>query len=363
MKNILYLVLCIVLFTGESICAQGKDTWTAIWNKDSTLVGYKNKAGVTKIEPKFTPFFSANKFDHIIAVTEETEGKWNSYYLTKKGKIVGRDSLHVFDNGYDCESEGFIRFRDPKTDKTGLFNQEGTIVVPAEYNELTRVNNGMVIALKGAEKKIMDGGEHYSYVGGEELLIDTQNHVLVAPFSYDTNINFFSVERSKAPSVDKIRDSFLGKDGSYYSFINFEKEFKEWFTNDLIVSLTDQKLIAASVDTITWESKDGWAKTNRKKLITDNFKLLKKAFSEVINPKCDYFITSDGLNPFMFEDPEYETYFNNCNEAKQWQYPTMSIIVNHPNKKNNSQNNYTFLRTENGYKLITVTIRDEKIKG
>ncbi|MEI9958494.1 MAG: WG repeat-containing protein [Ferruginibacter sp.] len=35
----------------------------------------------------------------------------------------------------------------------GLFNKNGDIVVPAEYNDITRVRNGMIIALKGAEKK------------------------------------------------------------------------------------------------------------------------------------------------------------------------------------------------------------------
>jgi len=135
--------------------AQNNEPWTAFWNKDTTLVGFKDKNGVVKIEPKFvinmTP---AHKFDDIIVVAEEVNGEWKSYYLIKSGRIIGRDSLYMFDNVCDCESEGFIRFRDHKTDKVGVFNKKGDVIIPAEYNEMTRVTNGLIIALKGAEKNI-----------------------------------------------------------------------------------------------------------------------------------------------------------------------------------------------------------------
>ena len=75
-------------------------------------MGFKNQNGITKIEPKFMGMNLASKFDDIIAVTEDVNGKWCSYYLTKSGKIAGHDSLFYFDNSCDCETDGFIRFRD-----------------------------------------------------------------------------------------------------------------------------------------------------------------------------------------------------------------------------------------------------------
>ncbi|WHT39712.1 hypothetical protein QNH98_03240 [Myroides sp. mNGS23_01] len=89
-----------------------------------------------------------------MAVSEEVGESWKNYYLTKEGRSVGVDSLYIFDNGSDCESEGFIRFRDSKTDQAGMFNSKGDIAIPAVYNDLTRVRNGMIIGLKGAEKNI-----------------------------------------------------------------------------------------------------------------------------------------------------------------------------------------------------------------
>ena len=363
----LYILTFLTTISSLTMLGQSNDTWTSFWNKDTTLIGYKDKNGVVKIEPKFIGFTSASKFDNIIAASEETNGKWSSYYLTKSGKIIGRDSLHIFDNGSDCESEGFIRFRDSKTDKVGMFDRTGEIVIPAIYNGLTRVRNGMIIGLKGAEKKYWDkhkesGCNHFSWTGGEEVLIDTMNNILVENFKSDKSLNFFSLEKTISPHSDTTRKSFLAKDGSYISFVEFENEFRQWITKELLNNLTVERLISISYDTITWESTNGWAKTNKQKLIPDNFIILKNGLLEILQPKTDYFISSDGLNPYMYEGSEFEKYYNNCGESKDWIYPTMSIIISHSNKKDFTQNHYEFLRTDNGYKLISLTIRNEKMK-
>jgi hypothetical protein len=367
MKIKLYILTFLTTISSLSLLGQSNDSWTSFWNKDTTLIGYKDKNGVVKIEPKFTGVTSAHTFDNVIAVSEESNGKWNSYYLTKSGKIIGRDSLHLFDNGSDCESEGFIRFRDSKTVKAGMFDRTGRIVVPAIYNDLTRVRNGMIIGLKGAEKKYWDkdkhsGCDHYSWTGGQEVLIDTANNVLAENVEYNNSLNFFTLEKTQAPHSDTTRKSFLATDGSYYSFSDFEKEFRQWITKELLSNLTADRLIAISYDTITWESEDGWAKTNKEKLIKDNFTILKNGLSEILQPKTDYFISSDGLNPFMYEGAAFEKYYNNCGESKDWIYPTMSIVISHKDKKNFTQNHYEFLRTDDEYKLISLTIRNAKMK-
>ena len=344
------------------IVGQNDGIWTSFWNNDMTLIGYKDKNGIVKIEPRFGTFTIANKFDNIIAVAEYINEKWNSYYLTKSGKIVGRDSMHIFDNGFDCESEGFIRFRDGKTDKAGMFNRNGSIVIPADYNDLTRVRNGMIIALKGAKRKYWDKSrEQWSWVGGQTVLIDTLNNVLIGNFTYDSYLNFFSLEKTENPHLDTIRKSFLAMDGTYYSFIDFEKEFKQWLANDLFFNLTIETLTNASYDTITWSSAEkNWTKSSRQQFIIDNFEVLKSGLFEIQAPDSEYSISVDGLHSFMCERVEFEKYFDNCGNAKEWIFPVMNVIKR--SKKNSTQNWYEFLRTDNGYKLISVTIRDKKIK-
>jgi len=263
-----WFIVCLVTCFNSTVVAQHNDTWTAFWAKDSIHIGYKDSRGMVQIEPKFMGYSSANKFDNIIAVSEETDEGWKNYYLTKEGKEVGLGQLHIYDNGVDCESEGFIRFRDPETDQTGLFNSKGDIVIPAIYNDLTRVRNGMVVALKGAEKKYWNHGNHagcnhFSWSGGEEVLLDTANQVLIENFAYDNGINLYSLEKSNTPSLDPLRKEFVGTDGLTYSFVDFETEFRQWLTDDLFVNLTEEKLIQASYHTLTWESATGWSTTHK----------------------------------------------------------------------------------------------------
>jgi len=356
MKN--WILIFLLLTTTLSLFGQNDETWISFWNSDTTLVGYKDKNGIIKIEPKFELFSIAGKFDDIIAVMEEIDDKYVSYYLTKTGKVVGKDSMHIFDNGFDCESEGFIRFRDRKTDKAGMLNRDGYIVIPAEYSDLTRVRNGMIIALKDAKRKYLDEyKEHWKWVGGKEMLIDTLNNVLIDSFPYTIDLNFFSIEKTETPHLETIRENFLAKDGRYFSFINFEKEFKHWLFDSLLVNLTKEKLINASYNTITWWS-NGWTKTNSEDFVTNNFETLNKELLRILNSDCSIGNSILGLNPYIYEEVEFEKYYNNCGESKNCIYPLMEVIVSNKDKKNFSQNHYDFLRTDNGYKLISVTIRE-----
>ena len=67
----LYILTLLTTISSLTLLGQSNDTWTSFWNKDTTLVGYKDINGVVKIEPKFTGFTSAGKFENIIAVTED----------------------------------------------------------------------------------------------------------------------------------------------------------------------------------------------------------------------------------------------------------------------------------------------------
>lgn len=352
---------------GNFSYSQQTDYWTVFWDKKEENFGFKDQNGKVIIQPKFGFMSFVKRLDYVFIASEIKDEKVDLYYLTKSGKSFGRDSVYFWDNTPDCESEGFIRFRDRKTEKVGMFNRNGEVVIPAIYNELSQVKNGLIFALIDAKKKFWEeydhsGCNHFSWTDGHEVLIDTTNNILVENFKYDNSLNFFTLDKTKIPHSDTTRKSFLAIDGSYYSFIDFEKEFKQWITKELQNDLTIERLISISYDFITWETQNGWGKSSKERLIEDNFTILKNGLLEILEPNTDYFISSDGLNPFMFEGTEFEKYFNNCGESKNWIYPTMSIIISHGDKKNFTQNHYEFLRTDNGYKLICLTIRNEKMK-
>lgn len=343
---------------------QSNDTWNAFWNKDTTLIGYKDKNGTIKIKPKFqTGFTIANKFDNIIAVAEDVRKSSKYYYLTKSGRIIGRDSIHFFDNGADCENEGFIRFRDSKTDRVGLFNRNGDIVIPAQYNEVTRVRNGMMIALKGATKKYWAGGEHYSWAGGKEILIDTANNTLVDSFKYSGNLNYFSLLISTQPNPDTIRQNFKTTGRKYFSFMNFDKEFSAWLNTLLLTDLTKDILLNAAYKEVTyWKEPGGWRTEAKNNFFDRNYELIKAKLLQLRSTGCDYSIFDEGLNPYIYGSAEYKEYFNNCGESRDWVYPVKNIVISYGDNKNIVQDHIEFLRTDDGYKLISVAISKGEIK-
>lgn len=326
-------------------------------------MGFKDKNGIVKIEPKFTGLTNAGKFENIIVVTEEINGNWYSYYLTKTGRIVGRDSLQIFDNTADCENEGFIRFHDRKTDKTGMFNKNGDVTIPADYNALSRVRNGMMMALTNAKKKQM--GEHYSWVGGRNILIDTNNNILIDDFQYDENVNFYSVLISAQPNADTIRQNFKGVNGQYYSFVDYDKEFRSWLKSSLLDHFTKTNLLTCSYNEIYyWKEPAGWTGEEKNRFIDRNFEIIKKKLLALNSKECDYHIFDEGLNPFIydFESDEFKNYFNNCGQSKDWIYPVKNIVISYKDNKNLIQDHFEFLRTGNGYKLISISIKKGKLR-
>lgn len=200
--------------------------------------------------------------------------------------------------------------------------------------------------------------------GTEELLIDTLNHVLIDSFPLNNDLDFFSIQKTKIPSADSSRKYFLARGGSFYSFVSFEKSFKQWLAKELLANPTKQELINASMDTLTvWNSSDRtWEKRDRKQFINNNFEIIKTGLIEIFNPNCEYFIVKEGLNPFIYNGVTYEKYFDNCGNPKDWKYPVMDIVVSHKSGKSTTQNHYEFLRTEKGYRLISVTVRNAEIK-
>src|SRR5690606_40553924 len=130
----------------------------------------------------------------------------------------------------DCESEGFIRFYDQANDLVGLLNAEGEIQIPATYNGLGRVKNGMIPALKGAQRKRDSPDDEHSYfVGGKSMLIDTNNQVLIEDFPYNDNLNFYQVSINGSLPEDGTWDKFKGKNGNTYAFMDYVKEFEQLF--------------------------------------------------------------------------------------------------------------------------------------
>ncbi len=347
-----------------SLWAQKNDTWTAFWNEETELMGFRDSKGQIMIKPQFMGFTIAKKFDNIIAVMAGNNGEYETYYLTKTGQKVGFDSLHIYDNGADCESEGFIRFKDKKTGKTGLFDKNGNIAIPASYNELSRVHNGLIFALKDAKKAYWGRHNkpvcnHYTWKGGQKLLLSKENKVLIKNFNYEGRLDLYSLIIQNTPDADSTKANFKGLDGKYYIFTDIEKAFKQWLKTELVTGLTLNKLEALTIDSlIHWKKTKGWITEPKQTCLTENFELIKERLQSIQMDKTGYFISIDELNPFLYAGHNFYKYFNTCGEAKKEKYPVMRLIINKKTESDFTQDQFEFLKTDEGYRLIRLIIKD-----
>lgn len=355
MRILLIFICCLLSYKAFS---QEKEWLFAFYNADSTLVGYKNQKNQVVIPANLNASFGLpDKFHNIISVIEDVDGQGiKQYFLTKNGIKVGSDSLHFFDNTPDCENEGFIRFHDRKTDKVGLLNADGKIQIPAEYSAMDIVKNGLITVLKGAQRK--RDGEHSFWVGGKSSLIDTNNYVIIEDFPFTADLDFYNILVDDSIQDESYWEKFNGVDGKIYSFINFEKEFKQHLENQFSKEVRDELLNEMCFDTVTyWDEHTGWLKQNSLDFVADHLEKIKPIVISVLDGSADYFISTSHLNPFVFNGPAFQKFFNHCADPMYWKYPVMDLVVNHNVNGNRSQSHLEFLRTEEGYKLILMSLK------
>ncbi|MCW4470713.1 hypothetical protein OGH69_17205 [Flavobacterium sp. MFBS3-15] len=328
-----------------------------------SLRGFKDGIGNVKIEPKFTGFTMATRFDDLIAVTEETDGKWDSYYLLKDGTKFGKDSLFVFDFSFDCESEGFIKFHDRKNDKVGMFGKNGKVAIPAVYNAMSKFKNGIAVALAGAEKVHMKHDhsdcDHWYYDGGIYYLINTNNEILIENFKPGEEIDYHSMQVSTEESTDETRVSFEGIDGNYYSFTNNKKLFEKFLLEEIIKNISHNKLIEHSWPELIHSSPEGWVSEDSREFINNNFDVIAEILNSTNDKSFEYSIEVDDniLCPDRM-DSQFDHYRDNCGELDVARYPLMEIYINYKGHYE-TQKSFTFLKTEEGFKLLSLSLGSE----
>lgn len=324
----------------------------SINNPLSSSLGFKDFYGKIKIEPVYVSPLTQNKrFEKIVALTEYSNNRSKSFYLNKHGRKFGIDSVYTFDFMHDTEQEGFIRFSTGRyLDSIGLFNANGDIMIEPKYNSLSRANNGLVIAKIGAIRKHEDhqgACDHWSFVGGRQMILDTSGNVLIDNFEDgDIQLNLYSLSISNSKSKEKFRHHFEGVNGKYYSFISFKEEFEHFVFNVFL---------------------KGIAQRNIDKYLFSNLKLKaagasKKELFKIIDFLNSNKIEIDNATYFFLNEEDegqlkaFENYVNNSNDIIIEKYPIFEIrSQNNSNSKNVT---LSFIRTENGYKIY-----DFKING
>lgn len=364
-----------LLLSFEVHAQQNQDSlWYSFWDAETDLQGFKDDQGKVKIPAKFVGgFTTAQKFNKIVAVAERLhDNSFATYYLLKNGRKKGIDSVFFWDNAADCESEGKIRFHEKETDRVGFLGASGGVIIPATYNFALPFRNGLTVAVVGAEKVCFDGMpfsrdspcEHWRLEGSTNLLINAKNEILVRDFDYKPALDLYSVKISKEQSDDPNRVSFKGTNGKFYSFVDLEKEFRNWFDCEFVSS--PDAFSQNSFEEINYFSKEKskYLFTDKKEFLSKNGDLLAVYFNAFKNDPPKYFISSEGLNPFIFEAKKYEAFFDNCRNAKEWQYPLMTLVISiyDANCDYQFQDHIQFLKTKKGYKLLSLYLSSAKLR-
>lgn len=360
------LLSTIILFLLSISLSSSDKIWFSYWDDD--LMGFKDNSGNIIITPRYVNVLESDKFSNITIVIEKLKNdKYSSYYLTTSGKKIHKP-IYMYDNTLDTESEGFIRFRDEKNDTVGMLDKNGEVAITPIYNELQKVRNGYVVALKGAHKEYWDkhsesSCNHYSWIGGKVYLIDTKNRVLVEDYEYKSSNNLFTIKISSKPSKNPDRVNYLGKNGKYYSLIDHEKEFSNFIKDEFIADLSLDNIIKHSFKTLSyWDDELGEQYVSSKELLSNNYSLLSKKLKKLNEDNSDYFISHLEMIPISSDDKRYNFFKNDLELMEKTTYAYFEIIINQVVNDKTEQDRFTFLKINGSYKLIDIYLRSGKLR-
>ena len=104
------------------------------------------------------------------------------FYVTKEGKT---QRMYFYDMGADYFSEGLARYLNHE-DKMGFVNDKLEVIIPAKYDYVDSIQNGVAIVSNGSHsEKVSDDKEeeHSHMVGGIWGAID-KNGAVIVPLKY-----------------------------------------------------------------------------------------------------------------------------------------------------------------------------------
>jgi hypothetical protein len=346
--------------------AQTESEWFAFYNEDSTLFGFRNAQGKILSEPKFV-FVGNEAFNKVVSVVEQlSEDDYSIYYLRADGTKFGEDSVYFWDQAPEIESNGYVRFKDPVSKKVGVMDYTGKIIFPAEFDEMREIRNGFVLAIRGAHKECWDKDvpiencEHADWVGGEKVLYNVSGELLSRSFFADAtdfvNLDYYTFKKSKKPSKDPFRVNFKAEGKGYFSFVNLDKTFDVWVQKNLLKDPSiDQAEFLFADSVVTWEEETGWTVHSKLDLLMLRSLEYNDFMTMLKSKKYSYFNTYQE-DFFLYEfSGLFGKYFNGPYQFDHWKYPLYDVIVT--NETTNEQSQLSFLRTDKGWKVISVALR------
>jgi hypothetical protein len=231
------------------------------------------------------------------------------------------------------------------------------------------IEGGSLIEYDGDGYDVMELFRFDRWEKGKHQLLDTKNRVLVKKFGHSyMNLDFHSLSIDSKPSTDPIRDSFLGTNGQYYSFINHEKEFIHWWTDEFLPDLTKENFLRYAYDFILGYETIGYTRPrvirdDKVSFINQHYDRMVLGFEHVSGIRQD--IAMNALTTSSYENLNYyrvllrncdgfERFCNICSDHNHEIYPVIHLAIR--NKEGDPSKvvryNIEFIRTDAGYRLF-----------
>ncbi|UJF24160.1 WG repeat-containing protein [Suttonella sp. R2A3] len=330
--------------------AASDDLWTAFDGFDENgeiLIGFKDADGEVVLEPQFSGITHAKRLEHLMGYLQYDENTVSSGVLLKTGERLDYRP-YAPDAISDCESEGTLRAYNADWDM-GLLDHKGQWIIPAEYNHLSRVQNGMSVVLSGARRSSDD--EHWSWLGGSRSLVDRDGTVIVADFVGDVDaIDWFSF--AIGDSDDPLRDVWQGVDGKRYNAVNTQREFNAFVEGGLVNALAAERYDGLLFEEIVLYYQD---KTlTREQAVNDPAMVsFLRAFKQALASGVEYkpYRRDKEFGIFSLNLPRsWLDYVNHCDDFYESCYPVYQISWGAPD----DTRTVWFLRSEDGYQILAV---------
>lgn len=371
------LIILLSLLNINTLFAQEENNWIKFEDEKTYLIGYKDLKGEVKIKPKFRFITNAEIFKNIIPVFEEMNlkndgnSKIKQYYLLKNGRQIGVDSLYIFDTTLDCETESKIRFRDYKTDKVGFFDGSGKIVIPAIYDDAKPFYNEFSVVITDGKRMCWNGTgvfskenpcEVWSWKGNVKIIND-KNEILAEniPLEKLNVIDWFSLKKNSTEKDINYVD-FKSVNGDVYSFLNYEKEFENWYCNEFLRDISEPSSMNFLAGEIHYDINEIFEDENNIRLKNSSWKIEKKEnflnkhkayFFKIINLfKNGEILIVEGKSPLLIRYADNPEYFSNCGKYQNMKFPYFQVYLFDKNQK--PIKTLGFIKRDGHFKLLEI---------
>ena len=266
-------------------------------DEDQNVFSYADDLGTVRIVADTFIAVPPPTFQHVAAfITTQS-----AVYRFHNGKEVA--GIHFFDNWYDCENHGTIRFRD-STGNVGILSSEGTVLIQALYNEILPLVNGYTVGLKGAEKTCFElDCEHFYWKGGQEILINQEGLELGA---LDSTVSYWDLDLNAIQFTDLETTlegvHFKDQMGAFfipYSHALLNKRYMQGF--DTLKAHLAPSLVVKGKSDQTLTRNQFWKRYGKEL----------KRFYEQGAPLADYYLTAS-YN--LSTNPQWSLWLNNCGD-------------------------------------------------